>query len=179
MIMANKQKKDGNKTELLLAKFTSDYITVKDELEQKNQELINLRENIVKLLKHQEGNKFEFMEETYGVTFKHRFKLFKSVRINYDVDKLKEKLTKKQQKKLIRKTVGISNFDEFAEFMKEKGIKFSEVKPFLQISEKVETKALENMYEIGEIDLQEISDCYTVNTTFSMRHTATEIKPDE
>ena len=63
--------------------------------------------------------------------------------------------------------------------MKEKGIKFSEVKPFLQISEKVETKALENMYEIGEIDLQEISDCYTVNTTFSMRHTATEIKPDE
>ena len=43
----------------------------------------------------------------------------------------------------------------------------------------LETKALENMYEIGEIDLQEISDCYTVNTTFSMRHTATEIKPDE
>lgn len=170
-----KKQNSSRKIELLLAKYTSDYIKLIDEKEIAENKINKAKQTIIKLLKNTEDGLFEFEEsQTFGIDFKHRFKLFKTTRINYDIDKLKEKLTKGQKKKLIKKNVSISDFQSFSEIMKQHGIKFSEIEPTLSILEKVDTKQLENMYEVGEIDLTEISDCYEVNTSYSLRHTVLE-----
>lgn len=54
------------------------------------------------------------------------------------------------------------DYEGFAEIMKKHGVRFEEIRDYVKTEEKVSTERLKNMFDAGEIDLQEISDCYEI-----------------
>lgn len=102
------------------------------------------------------GNEQEIKEHFYNV------KLITRNNVNFDIEKLKSKINKKQKSKILERKVTISDFSGFSKFMKENGISFSQVKCFLDIDEKVNIKKLDDLFKRDEIDLEKINDCYKI-----------------
>lgn len=102
------------------------------------------------------GNEQEIKEHLYNV------KLITRNNVNFDIEKLKSKINKKQKSKILERKVTISDFSGFSKFMKENGISFSQVKCFLDIDEKVNIKKLDDLFKRDEIDLEKINDCYKI-----------------
>lgn len=92
----------------------------------------------------------------------YNIKLITRNDINFDVEKLKSKINKKQKSKILERKITISDFSGFSKFMKENGISFSQVKCFLDIDEKVNIKKLDDLFKRDEIDLEKINDCYKI-----------------
>ena len=102
------------------------------------------------------GNEQETKEHFYNV------KLITRNDVNFDIEKLKSKINKKQKSKILERKITISDFSGFSKFMKENGISFSQVKCFLDIDEKVNIKKLDDLFKRDEIDLEKINDCYKI-----------------
>lgn len=91
-------------------------------------------------------------------------------KIIWDVKKLRERLRKRgvsieTRAQIIHTDYFISNWGGFCEFMSERGIKPSDVVPFLDVQSKVNQKKMDELSEIGEITADDIEGCYTVEQT--------------
>lgn len=117
-----------------------------------------LKEELISELKKKSDKKYSVLSDANVVSFR----LITRNNILYDIDKLKKKLTKKQRKQLITKNVKVVDYEGFAEVMKKHGVRFEEIRDYVKTEEKVSTERLKNMFDAGEIDLQEISDCYEI-----------------
>ena len=81
------------------------------------------------------------------------------VEIKFDVKKLKDVLTKKQQKAVIKKHYQVINWPGLLNLLKESGVEWKEFLKYVEISESVDEKALDKLFELGEIDAEEIQKC--------------------
>lgn len=109
-------------------------------------------------MKKKSDKKYSVLSDANVVSFR----LITRNNILYDIVKLKKKLTKKQRKQLITKNIKVVDYEGFAEIMKKHGVRFEEIRDYVKTEEKVSTERLKNMFDAGEIDLQEISDCYEI-----------------
>ncbi len=92
-----------------------------------------------------------------------RFTVVTRTNINYDIPKLKDKINKKVLSKIINKKVEIIDFEAFKKIMKDFKVPFKNVKDTLSIEEKVSTKSFEDQFKKGNIDVNEITDCYKIS----------------
>ncbi len=137
-----------------------------------------LNKRLIAVLKENNRENFKInFEDSEKNVIKYNFALRKRRQVAFDVDKVKEIVTKEQKERLIQKTVSIVDYNAFVQIMKKYKVPFSEVKEYLDIRENVSTKALQTMHEVGDIDLQDLKDCYEMITTeyISMN----KIKPKE
>lgn len=81
------------------------------------------------------------------------------VEVKFDVNKLKDVLTKKQQKAVIKKHYKVNNWPGLLNLLKESGVEWKEFLKYVDISETVDEAALEKIVELGEVDTDEIIDC--------------------
>lgn len=88
--------------------------------------------------------------------------LVKGNKITYDVDKLKKALGKKRSQMFLSKNFTLSNVKEFKELLDEYGVPSKEVKKYITKTESVNEASIGRAYEVGELDVKEIKDCYTV-----------------
>lgn len=88
-----------------------------------------------------------------------------SVKIIFDIPKLKTKLNKEQQKKVIKKNLEVSNTQGLIEFLKSKGITFKDVKEYFTIKEEVDQKTLDKLSDLGEISKDDIKDTFEIKMT--------------
>lgn len=159
-----------NKVDLDLIALGCKYIDSKEKADECNSEANALKEELKNAMIEAEKESLEIIvDESSENPLKYKISCYKSRKVNYDVNKLKKKLNKEIYKKVTQTKVEITNYNGFKELLKSYGIKFEEVKNFLNIQTTVDSKKLQNEYSIGNIDLDKISDCYEVNATYGMR----------
>lgn len=82
--------------------------------------------------------------------------------IEWDADKLERKLPKSVAKKVIKKKYTISNMSGLVEYLKSCGVDPKVFKKYLAIERTVDVKAVDQLGNVGEISVQQISGCYIV-----------------
>lgn len=90
-------------------------------------------------------------------------KLVTRTDINYDAYKLDKKMDKLLTNKFINKEYFIYDYEGFVKKLKKLGIKFSDVKEYLQVNKKIERSELEKLVESKIIGIEDLKNCYTVS----------------
>ena len=102
---------------------------------------------------------------SYGVdTNKGMFKFIPIVskKIIWDIEKLQEKVDKKLLKQFIDKTYTITDYDSLIEYLKSCGVDPKKFSEYISVDKKVNSKKLDNLSDMGDISMDDISDCYRV-----------------
>lgn len=82
--------------------------------------------------------------------------------VNFDADALEEKLGKDFCRNFIHRRYEITDWDGMVKLLKSYGIKPKEFLPFINVVKTVDTKALEQMEELGDITEDDIEGTYEV-----------------
>lgn len=86
-------------------------------------------------------------------------KLVKPKSIVYDAEALKKK-DRELYNEVVNKQVIVNDLPGLVELLKSHGIRFSDFKRFAEITETVNVKSLEMLFQTGWIDLGDIEGCY-------------------
>lgn len=90
--------------------------------------------------------------------------VYQSTKINYDLDAIKEKISK-EQRKLVTKIILIADESNLKAFLKAHPELREEVKKFVNKVELVDENKLGLAIEYGDIKLKDIEGCFDVKTT--------------
>lgn len=82
--------------------------------------------------------------------------------LSFDLDKLKEKLSKEDFEEVSVRVVSIPDIDKFKKLMKKYDVPFKELKPVLNVTESVSNFRINEMYKTGDLQLKEIEGAYSV-----------------
>jgi hypothetical protein len=162
-----KQKKQtGKKSELKLIEYGCAYADAVEEKEKAENQIKELKAKILSEMK--ELDKDEFVLENVEVETDEKaqninFKLVKQRRIKYDAERLKNRLKRSVFKKIAKRNIKIIDYTKFRKIMEKYKVPYIRVKDCLDVSYDIDTQAIKNLYEIGELDLLDISDCYEVS----------------
>lgn len=88
--------------------------------------------------------------------------------IEYDIEKLEQKLDPSITAKFISKEYKILHWKDFVDFMKYKGISGKELRKYFLVDKKIDSKKLTELYEKKVITINDISDCYTAKVSKSI-----------
>lgn len=89
-------------------------------------------------------------------------------KVNYDIDKLKERLDSDTFNKIVDKKYTIVDFVQFKKLMKAHGISPDELRSCMQISKEVDEKELSKLYDSNEISIKDLDGCYEAKVTKSI-----------
>lgn len=82
--------------------------------------------------------------------------------IEWDAEKLERKLPKSVARKVIKKKYSIADMKGLTEYLKSCGVDPKAFKRYLAIERTVDTKAVDQLGNVGELSVQQISGCYIV-----------------
>jgi hypothetical protein len=105
------------------------------------------------------------LDETQMYYSNHKYLKVQKIRkrkIVWFLDKLKQNLTKEQQKEVIDKTYVVSDMGGLIEYLKTCGVKPKEFKKFIEVEEVVNETKLDNAYQTGVIKKKQLNSCYDV-----------------
>lgn len=85
-----------------------------------------------------------------------------TTKVILDAKKLRKKVSKEVANKVINKRYEIVDFDGFKSYLKECGASPSIVKSFISVTEEVNQSALDQASELGEVTLDSIKDCFSI-----------------
>ena len=88
--------------------------------------------------------------------------------IDYDIDALKQTLTRDQYDSFVVTEHSIDDWKGFCSLLKKHGLTAQEVRPFISIVRKVDQQKLNQMYEHGAITIQDLHGCYTATVKKSI-----------
>lgn len=93
-----------------------------------------------------------------------KFKVTDVVRkkIEFDVDALEKKLPKATLRDIIVRTYRISDYRGLVKYLKQCNVDPHKFKQFIEVEKTVDTKTLDRLSDIGEVDLKDIEGCHTV-----------------
>lgn len=86
----------------------------------------------------------------------------KRKQITFFPDKLEKALPKDVAKKVVCKTYTINNMDAFISLLKEYDVPYKKVKPLITVDKAVDTNALDNAYDLGLFEKEDIEGCYSL-----------------
>lgn len=106
-----------------------------------------------------------------GLQFPYKGKMYKIVGVKpkkmvWDVDKLIERIKSRYDNsndllsQITETKVCISDVSGFKKLLKEYGIKYQDVKPFLSVEKKILDKKVNELSEMGEITMKDIEGCF-------------------
>ena len=81
----------------------------------------------------------------------------------WDADKLEEALGKEYSKQVIDKTYAINDMDGLVSYLKSCGVNPKKFKTFIDVQKSVNVEVLEQLNAVGEIDKEDIKDCYVLD----------------
>lgn len=83
-------------------------------------------------------------------------------KVLWNVEKLKEAIGKKLAKQCIQRTYTVDDMEGLILYLKSCGVDPKRFKKFIDISEEVDEKALDQLYSTGKVKRSQIADCYKV-----------------
>lgn len=104
----------------------------------------------------------------------------KRKKIDFDIPKLKTRLSKDILKQILIKEYRINDFDGLKKYLKSCGVDPKEFIKYLDINEVVNQKMVNQLSDLGEITSRDLKGCYTVTEEFAyVRVTESENKEAE
>lgn len=88
-------------------------------------------------------------------------------KIIWYVDKLSKRLDKEILNEVVRKTYTINDFDGLVKYLKSCGVDPKKFKKFIDVKKEVDNKIIDELGQLGEIDLEDLSGCYELQANFS------------
>lgn len=87
--------------------------------------------------------------------------------IDYDIPALKKKLDKELYDQIVDKKYVISDIEGLKKFINQPDTPFSfiDLKPFISVEKSVNKEQLSNLYEKGELSLDDLDGCYSAKVT--------------
>lgn len=114
----------------------------------------------------QETDSFNItLDETQAYYSEHKHLNVKKIRnkkVIWFVDKLKQNLTREQQKEVIDKTYVVSNMEGLIKYLKSCGVSPKEFKKYIEVQETINETKLDNAYQTGIIKKKQLNSCYDV-----------------
>lgn len=83
-------------------------------------------------------------------------------RVIYDADKVEKAIGKELVSEIIEKEYTVNDMTGLISYLKECGVDPKVFKEFIDVSKKVNTSNLEQAYQLGKIDMQDLRGCYDV-----------------
>ena len=84
--------------------------------------------------------------------------------ILFDIDKIKKKVGRKLTSKFLDKKYEIADYDGLVKYLKEFDVDPKVFKSFISVEEKVNEEKLNNLSELGKIEMEQLEGCYEVKT---------------
>lgn len=81
------------------------------------------------------------------------------VKVEFDTNKLRKVLDKKQQRQVIQKHYQVNNWPGLLKLLKDSGVEWSEFLKYVDVSESVRENVLEQLVELGEVDAEKVKKC--------------------
>lgn len=106
-----------------------------------------------------------------------------NTKIEYDVDAILENVDKELTDQFIEREYSVNDWGRLVKFLKQYNVKASGLRPFISVKKKVNETKLKKLYEIGKLDISDLSDCYEAKVTksivFKMKNIEREIPVKE
>lgn len=167
MLLSGKKDIKITSASLELIKLNAEHKAYEENYKQRKKEL----EGIVRSAGYK-----EFAFETPDGNMKAR--CVESNKIIWDIEKLKERLSKDILDQVLNKRYEINDFSGLVEYLKSCGVDPKKFKTYLSVEEEANDKALDQLSELGEVTDEQIDGCYTLKK-ISEYIKFTEIKPNE
>lgn len=87
---------------------------------------------------------------------------------SYQVDKLEAKLDKEIFNEIVDKFYYITDINKLISLMKDAGIKPAQFKACLGVTTTVNTAKIKQLYEVGDLTMEDIAGCYTAKLSKSI-----------
>lgn len=104
------------------------------------------------------------------------FKAVKTINTHVDFipEKLKESLSKETFAKVTNKKVIVKDVDSLISMLKTYGVPPKKFKEFIAVKHEVSIEKIDNLIEMGEIDIDQIQGCYKVDFEENIKVTKTK-----
>lgn len=120
-------------------------------------------------------NKTEYkfkVEEDSLITYIHddledgySCKFIEATKIIYDAEKIEEKFDKEFCNEVINKTYIVNNIDGLVKLLKQNNVNPNQFKKFIEVEKTVSKEKLEQLFEIGDLSLEQLAGCYDTKKT--------------
>jgi len=91
------------------------------------------------------------------------------VNIDYDIAKIKERLDKDVYKTIINKDYVITDYAAVVKLLKANGVNPKEFLKHVRVLESINRKKLADQYDVGEITMRDLKNCYEVRTSKNVK----------
>jgi hypothetical protein len=91
-------------------------------------------------------------------------KLVQSTKVIFDAEAIENKFDKEFCNEVIIKKYTINNYDGLVKYLKSCGVNSKIFKEYISVEKTVDTPTLNNMFDLGELSLDNMQGCYTVTT---------------
>ena len=88
-------------------------------------------------------------------------------KITWDLDKLSEKLDKEILNEITDKEYSINDFNGLVKYLKSCGVDPKKFKKFVDVKKTVNNKKIDELGQLGDIDIESLSGCYELQANFS------------
>lgn len=143
-----------------------------DELNGIVEQTYHFEQKVYELTKKIEANKAKISKEIgrknryeARVDDQTMFIVAKNVKTNIEFfeDQLQAKLDKKLYDQIVSKTVVIENLPGLVKFLKRYGVDPKEFKTYLKTIKEVDVNEVDQLIEIGELEIDQLQGCYKVD----------------
>ena len=100
---------------------------------------------------------------------KIRLQLINRATVKYNIALLKKRLNKKVLKEIINKKCEIIDFEKFVQIMKSRGISPGLLSECLKVTESVDNKRVNELFESGHIELKHLEGAYTLEESITKK----------
>ena len=98
-------------------------------------------------------------------------KKFERVTMNYDVEKLKQKLDDELFLEVTKRSYTITDINAMIQLMKDAGVRARDFKALIETKITVDNQAIKRLYDVGEITMKMLKGAYTAKISKTIKIT--------
>ena len=158
-VTTKQQNEEIKRAVVELREYRLKFKDIESQYKKKNEDL---QKKIREFMKLNEFTEFKFLSKSKMGDIPLRVLNVVPKSVNFDVKKLKEKLDREIFNEVVNKEYVINDFQGLVKYLKKCGVDPKKFKAFIDVTETVDTKKLDELGSLGEISEDDIDGCYEV-----------------
>ncbi len=158
-VTTKQQNEEIKRAVVELREYRLKFKDIESQYKKKNEEL---QKKIREFMKLNEFTEFKFLSKSKMGDIPLRVLNVVPKSVTFDVKKLKEKLDREIFNEVVNKEYVINDFQGLVKYLKKCGVDPKKFKTFIDVTETVNTKRLDELGSLGEISEEDIDGCYEV-----------------